>query len=188
MNMKFRVVVEINLPWKASTSLVRTYVGQAISGWGGGGDPENVFFGIMAKDVKILECKNVKEGTPALADAVERLAQAERLLGIARARLAYHNQGKTHWNACELDHEDCLLLKQIDRHMTADSAPAVDPERVEIARCPRCGGLPRPTLMGRTICDRCGGLDVPQPPSPTVLRQIEALNADSASVSQGESK
>jgi hypothetical protein len=33
--------------------------------------------------------------------------------------------------------------------------------------------------MGRTICDRCGGLDVPQPPSPTVLRQIEALNADS---------
>jgi hypothetical protein len=61
----------------------------------------------------------------------------------------------------------------------ADSAPAVDPERVEIARCPRCGGLPRPTLMGRTICDRCGGLDVPQPPSPTVLRQIEALNADS---------
>jgi hypothetical protein len=62
---------------------------------------------------------------------------------------------------------------------TADSAPAVDPERVEIARCPRCGGLPRPTLMGRTICDRCGGLDVPQPPSPTVLRQIEALNADS---------
>ena len=50
-------------------------------------------------------------------------------------------------------------------------------ERVEIARCPRCGGLPRPTLLGRTICDRCGGLDVPQPPSPTVLKQVEAISS-----------
>jgi hypothetical protein len=42
-----------------------------------------------------------------------------------------------------------------------------DPEKRDwITRCPRCGGLPRPTLMGRTICDRCGGLDVPQPLDP----------------------
>lgn len=32
---------------------------------------------------------------------------------------------------------------------------AVDPERVEIPRC-RCGGFPRPTLMGRMICSACG--------------------------------
>jgi len=37
-----------------------------------------------------------------------------------------------------------------------------DPERIEIVRCPRCGGLPRPTLMGQTICDRCGGIEVHQ--------------------------
>lgn len=36
-----------------------------------------------------------------------------------------------------------------------------DPERVEIPRCPRCGRLPRTTLMGRLTCDACGGLDVP---------------------------
>jgi hypothetical protein len=48
----------------------------------------------------------------------------------------------------------------------ADSAASesADPERVEIARCPGCGRLPRPTLMGGMICDRCGGRDVPQPP------------------------
>jgi hypothetical protein len=56
-------------------------------------------------------------------------------------------------------------------HQIADSAipftpetqvKPSDPERIEIARCPRCGRLPRPTLMGRTICDNCGGFDVPQ--------------------------
>lgn len=39
--------------------------------------------------------------------------------------------------------------------------PARDPEAVAIVRC-RCGGFPRPTLMGRTICSVCGQ-DVPQP-------------------------
>jgi hypothetical protein len=98
-----------------------------------------------------------------------RLAEAERLLRIAALDDGEgpHMFGQDAWDDLQ------IFLG------TADSAPAVDPERVEIARCPRCGGLPRPTLMGRTICDRCGGLDVPQPPSPTVLRQIEALNADS---------
>ncbi|MGA8026444.1 MAG: hypothetical protein WB992_04810 [Bryobacteraceae bacterium] len=55
--------------------------------------------------------------------------------------------------------------------------PLFKDERVEITRCPRCGGLPRPTLLGRCICDRCGGLDVPQEPSPRVLQQLEELKS-----------
>lgn len=100
-----------------------------------------------------------------LATAEARLAEAERLLRWADSMVK--------------DFPETYLLAIEAFLRSADSA-AVDPERVEIARCPRCGGLPRPTLLGRTICDRCDGLDVPQPPSPTVLRQIEALNADSA--------
>ena len=106
-----------------------------------------------------------------LAACKERLAGAYKLI-----EYAYDNMGGN-WPAAN----DWLAVEDdIDAARAAGSAPAVDPERVEIARCPRCGGLPRPTLMGRTICDRCGGLDVPQPPSSTVLRQIEDLNSDSA--------
>lgn len=48
-----------------------------------------------------------------------------------------------------------------------------DPEKLDwITRCPRCGRLPRSTLMGRTICDACGGLDVPQPLDPGAPKGI----------------
>jgi hypothetical protein len=53
-----------------------------------------------------------------------------------------------------------------------------DIDKVVIARCPRCGTLPRPTLMGRTICDRCGGFDVPQPPPSTSDTAAEPKRGD----------
>jgi hypothetical protein len=59
------------------------------------------------------------------------------------------------------------LIMNGKRSETSETATA----RVEIARCPCCGRLPRPTLLGRAICDNCGGLDVPQPPSQKVLEQ-----------------
>jgi rRNA maturation protein Nop10 len=63
----------------------------------------------------------------------------------------------------------------VTEHRTKD-------ERVEIVRCPRCGALPRPTLMGRTICRNCG-TDVHQPApaalsSKNVVEQCAELLAD----------
>ena len=46
--------------------------------------------------------------------------------------------------------------------MPAEKHRHEDPERIEIARCPRCGALPRPKLMGGTICPNCG-IEVHQP-------------------------
>jgi len=54
------------------------------------------------------------------------------------------------------------VLDKIEREFDGKTITRdIDP--VTIARCPRCGSLPRPTLMGRTICVHCGGLDVSQP-------------------------
>lgn len=109
-------------------------------------------FAVEPFDADLLKATVIVRGTDYDALAA-RLAEAERLLQWV------DDQGR-------LDARDAFDFREMHakyKTRATDSAPAaLDLERVDIHRCPTCGALPRPSLMGGTVCPNGHG-NVQQP-------------------------
>lgn len=64
-------------------------------------------------------------------------------------------RGGSHVPSCHPDDPYRCVLCGADARVTDSASPSHDPERIALPRC-RCGGFPRPSLMGQMVCSVCG--------------------------------